>query len=65
MFFSFYLTLRREIDRRKNAELWIVRGTIFKRRRSNFFLALKVPKKCPLFLLVEEHMKEGKVLGSE
>jgi hypothetical protein len=29
------------------------------------FPALKVPRQCPLFLLVEVHLREGKALGSE
>jgi hypothetical protein len=34
-------------------------------RDNNNFRALKVPRQCPLVLLVEVHLREGKALGSE
>jgi hypothetical protein len=51
----------RQTDRRDNGGS--SERHIFGRQKS--FHKLKVPRQCPIFLLVEVRLKEGKVLGSE
>jgi hypothetical protein len=44
----------------------VVRDTTFKRREKHFLSPiLKVPRQCPLVLLVEVCLTEGEALGSE
>jgi hypothetical protein len=44
-----------------------VRDSIFKRKEwsQKSFPALKVPKQCSFFFLVEIYLREGKAVGSE
>jgi hypothetical protein len=55
------LTFWREEKVRRGIE----RRYILRREGNKKFSALKVPRQCPLVFLVEERLREGKVLGSE
>jgi hypothetical protein len=56
---------KREREREERKVGWVVRDTTFNRRgKKAKFAAMKVPRQCPLVLLVKVSWIGGKTFGS-